>query len=120
MLGGPASEAAGVAAVGSDPRQRSEQVPLSVPPAPDDQPPTRRTRPHRPPDPHEPTVRAVVRQAVRTVVVSYETVRRWCVKFGPAYAREVRRRLPRPGDKWHLDEVFIKINGEQKISSADC
>jgi putative transposase len=36
------------------------------------------------------------------------------VKFGPAYARELRRRLPRPGDKWHLDEVFIKINGEPK------
>jgi putative transposase len=50
----------------------------------------------------------------RGVVVSYETVRRWCVKFGPAYARELRRRRPRPGDKWHLDEVFIKINGEQK------
>ncbi|MEU0217982.1 IS6 family transposase [Streptomyces sp. NPDC006265] len=50
----------------------------------------------------------------RGVVVSYETVRRWCVKFGPAYARELHRRRPRPGDKWHLDEVFIKINGEQK------
>jgi putative transposase len=50
----------------------------------------------------------------RGVVVSYETVRRWCVKFGPAYARELRRRRPRPGDKWHLDEVFIKINGERK------
>jgi putative transposase len=36
------------------------------------------------------------------------------VKFGPAYARELRRRWPRPGDKWHLDEVLIKINGEQK------
>jgi putative transposase len=50
----------------------------------------------------------------RGIVVSYETVRRWCVKFGPAYARELRRRWPRPGDKWHLDEVLIKINGEQK------
>ncbi|MDQ0904514.1 putative transposase [Streptomyces canus] len=50
----------------------------------------------------------------RGIVLSYETVRRWCVKFGPAYARELRRRRPRPGDKWHLDEVFIKINGEQK------
>jgi putative transposase len=36
----------------------------------------------------------------RGVVVSYETVRRWCVKFGPAYAGELRRRLPRPVDKW--------------------
>ncbi len=50
----------------------------------------------------------------RGVVVSYETVRRWCAKFGQAYANSLRRRCPRPGDKWHLDEVFIKINGEQK------
>ncbi|MER5227433.1 IS6 family transposase [Streptomyces flaveus] len=50
----------------------------------------------------------------RGVVVSYETVRRWCLKFGQAYADSLRRRRPRPGDKWHLDEVFITINGEQK------
>ncbi|RPE46801.1 putative transposase [Streptomyces sp. Ag109_O5-1] len=50
----------------------------------------------------------------RGVTVSYETVRRWCAKFGPAYANALRRRQPRPGGKWHLDEVFIKINGEQK------
>ncbi|MFF4590929.1 IS6 family transposase [Streptomyces sp. NPDC001388] len=50
----------------------------------------------------------------RGVVVSYDTVRRWCAKFGQAYARELRRRQPRAGDKWHLDEVFIKINSEQK------
>ncbi|WYB39850.1 IS6 family transposase [Streptomyces sp. GD-15H] len=50
----------------------------------------------------------------RGVLVSYETVRRWCAKFGQAYADALRRRQPRPGDKWHLDEVFIKINGEQK------
>jgi len=49
----------------------------------------------------------------RGVVVSYETVRRWCLKFGQAYAGALRRR-PRPRDKWHLDEVFIKINGERK------
>ena len=47
---------------------------------------------------------------VRGVVVSYETIRRWCAKFGQAYANQLRRR-PRPGDKWHLDEVFVKING---------
>ncbi|MFF9206291.1 IS6 family transposase [Streptomyces sp. NPDC014986] len=47
----------------------------------------------------------------RGIVVSYETVRRWCAKFGSAYAGALRRRRPRPGDKWHLDEVFIKING---------
>ncbi|MET9385805.1 IS6 family transposase [Streptomyces sp. NPDC002928] len=50
----------------------------------------------------------------RSVVVSYETVRRWCVKFGQGYAGALRRRRPRPGDKWHLDEAFIKINGELK------
>jgi putative transposase len=50
----------------------------------------------------------------RGVVVSYETVRRWCGKFGQTYANALRRRRPRPGDKWHLDEVFIKIQGVQK------
>jgi putative transposase len=50
----------------------------------------------------------------RGIVVSYETVRRWCAKFGQVYASALRRRQPRPGGKWHLDEVFIKINGEQK------
>ncbi|MGY3685087.1 transposase-like protein [Streptomyces sp. TE33382] len=50
----------------------------------------------------------------RGVFVSYETVRRWCAKFGQAYANVLRRRQPRPGDKWHLDEVLIKVNGEVK------
>ncbi|MEV6750788.1 IS6 family transposase, partial [Streptomyces sp. NPDC051080] len=50
----------------------------------------------------------------RGVIVSYETVRRWCLKLGQAYAAGQRRRQPRPGDKWHLDEVFIKINGVQR------
>jgi transposase-like protein len=50
----------------------------------------------------------------RGVTVSYETGRRWCGKFGQAYAGALRRRQPRPGDKWHLDEVFIKINGVQR------
>ena len=47
----------------------------------------------------------------RGAIVSYETIRRWCTKFGQAYANTLRRRQPKPGDKWHLDEVFIKING---------
>src|SRR6476646_6990791 len=47
----------------------------------------------------------------RGVVVSYETIRAWCAKFGQAYANQLRRRRPRPGDKWHLDEVFVNING---------
>ena len=48
---------------------------------------------------------------VRGVAVSYETIRRWCAKFGQVYANQLRRRRPRPGDKWHLDEVFVGING---------
>jgi putative transposase len=48
----------------------------------------------------------------RGVVVSHETLRQWCRKFGQTYANGLRRRRPRPGDKWHLDEVFIKINGK--------
>jgi len=47
----------------------------------------------------------------RGIVVSYETVRQWCAKFGQTYASALRRRRARPGDKWHLDEVFITING---------
>ncbi|MFF7922313.1 IS6 family transposase [Streptomyces mirabilis] len=50
----------------------------------------------------------------RGVIVSYETVRRWCAKFGPTYANALRRRQSRPGDEWHLDEVFLKINGGRK------
>jgi len=48
----------------------------------------------------------------RGIVVSHETVRQWSVKFGQTYANGLRRRRPRPGDKWHVDEVFIKINGK--------
>ena len=47
----------------------------------------------------------------RGVAVTYETIRSWCAKFGPDYAARLRRRRPRPGDKWHFDEVFVKING---------
>jgi putative transposase len=48
----------------------------------------------------------------RGIVVSYETIRRWAAKFGPAIARGVRRRAPRPGDVWHLDEVRVVIRGD--------
>ena len=50
----------------------------------------------------------------RGVVVSHETIRQWCAKFGAAYAAGLRRRRPRVGDKWHLDEVFIKVNGARQ------
>jgi transposase-like protein len=48
--------------------------------------------------------------ASRGVLVSYETVRRWCDKFGHLYTTGLRNRRPRTGDKWHLDEVFLSIN----------
>jgi hypothetical protein len=46
------------------------------------------------------------------IVVSHETIRQWCAKFGQSYANGLRWRQPRPGDKWQLDEVFIKIAGK--------
>jgi len=51
--------------------------------------------------------------AQRGIVVSYETVRQWCLKFGQTYANELRRRRPRCGDKWHLDEVVLTIRGKK-------
>jgi len=49
--------------------------------------------------------------AERGVMVTDETIRQWCRKFGQGYANALRRRRPRPSDTWHLDEVFIGING---------
>jgi putative transposase len=51
--------------------------------------------------------------AKRGVPVTYETVREWCLKFGSLYALLLRRKRARIGSKWHLDEVFIKMNGIQ-------
>jgi hypothetical protein len=51
--------------------------------------------------------------AERGVTVTYETIREWCAKFGPTYALQLRRRRPRPSDKWHLDEVQLKIKGKR-------
>jgi putative transposase len=48
----------------------------------------------------------------RGVVVTYEAIRKWCRKFGQQYANQLRRRRPRLGDKWHLDELFLTIKGE--------
>jgi putative transposase len=50
---------------------------------------------------------------VRGVLVSYEAIRKWCRKCGQQYAKQLKRRRPRPGDKWHLDEVFLTLNGER-------
>ena len=52
--------------------------------------------------------------AERGIIVSYETVRQWCGKFGPDYARQLKRRQGRLGDTWFLDEVFVTINGQRQ------
>ena len=51
--------------------------------------------------------------AEREIIVSYEAIRFWCLKFGPEYARSIRRKRGRLGDTWHVDEVFVKIQGQQ-------
>jgi putative transposase len=51
--------------------------------------------------------------AARGISVSHETVRQWGLKFGQAFANQIRRRLPRAGDTWHLDEVAVKIAGKR-------
>ncbi len=52
--------------------------------------------------------------AKRGVAVTYETIRVWALKFGGTYAKRIRARATRPGDRWHLDEVFLTINGERQ------
>jgi putative transposase len=49
--------------------------------------------------------------ALRGIVVSYETIRQWCLKFGPLFAAEIRRRRPHPRNQWHLDETYLRIGG---------
>ena len=63
--------------------------------------------------------------AERGVIVSYETIRCWCLKFGPQYAKSIRRKQGRLGDIWHVDELFVRIGqageftcGEQLIRMA--
>ena len=50
--------------------------------------------------------------AERGIFVTHESIRRWSLKFGAGFARRFRRRRPTPGDVRHLDEVFLRINGE--------
>ena len=52
--------------------------------------------------------------AERGIIVSYETIRQWCAKFGPDYARRLKRHQGRLGDTWFLDDVFITINGQRQ------
>ena len=51
--------------------------------------------------------------AERGIAVSHESIRLWCIKFGPRYARRLKRRHPGYGDTFFIDEVFVKINGKQ-------
>src|SRR3954454_13075488 len=53
------------------------------------------------------------RLAARGNAVRRETVRQWARKFGQGFANQIRRRLPSPGDKWHLDEVCLMIGGQK-------
>ena len=52
--------------------------------------------------------------AERGITVTYETIRQWCLTFGIDYARRLRSRRGRQGDTWHLDELFIRIQGRQQ------
>jgi putative transposase len=52
--------------------------------------------------------------AKRGIIVSYETIRQWCEKFGPEYATKLKRRQGRLGDTSHLDEVFVTIGGQRQ------
>jgi putative transposase len=51
--------------------------------------------------------------AERGIAISYESIRRWCIKFGPQYARRLRRQHKGYGDTFYLDEVFVRIQGVQ-------
>ena len=52
--------------------------------------------------------------AIRGIQTSYESVRRWCLKFPRAYGKYLRKRQGRLGDIWFLDEVFISIGGKRQ------
>lgn len=51
--------------------------------------------------------------AERGVTLTYETICFWCRKFGQSFANQIRHRRPKPGDKWHLDEVVLTVNGQK-------
>src|SRR5260221_11212264 len=56
--------------------------------------------------------------AERGIIVSYETIRLWCLKFGPDYARKLKRRQGRLGDIWHLDEASFESMVNNSISGV--
>ena len=51
----------------------------------------------------------------RGAVVIYETIRRWCAKFGPTFAQRAQQARPRPDATWHLDEMFVSLHGERHV-----
>src|SRR3982750_150762 len=57
--------------------------------------------------------------AERGLDVSYETVRRWVLKFGPLIARNLQQRRPRPSARWHLDEMVVRIAGRRMYLAVD-
>src|SRR5262245_50353601 len=52
--------------------------------------------------------------AERGIIVSFEAIRQWCRKFGPGYVQRLKRKQGRLGDIWYLDELFVRINGQQQ------
>jgi hypothetical protein len=59
-----------------------------------------------------------LRMAARGISVTHETIRQWGLKFGREFANRIRRRAPRRGDKWHLDEVVISFSPGRSIGSG--
>jgi len=55
----------------------------------------------------------------RGITVTHEAIRQWCRKFGQAYANQLKHRRAQPGDKWHLDEVFLTMNWLRVFTSAN-
>ena len=52
--------------------------------------------------------------AERGIEVSYETIRQWCARFGPQFARRIKARLGRRGDRWFLDEMVVSFGGRRQ------
>ena len=50
---------------------------------------------------------------MRCIIVSHETIREWSLEFGQSYANEIKRRAPRRGDKWHMDEMCLVMKGKK-------
>lgn len=56
--------------------------------------------------------------ACRGIVVSYKSIRQWCLKFTPTFAKSLRKKQGALGDEWYLDKFFIKINGKRHLLKA--